>query len=146
MPTYPLPHRIQDYLRRQIAWSQVVLAELEAFCGTPEDADFDAVLARQQRWARESRDLSREYRGLAREWADAPEVSPEDRAAIRQLSAEVDTLLEQVREGYRRAGAEAEARQAANQQAMRDLRRGRRSVNIYRPGLPVRPDFIDRKA
>jgi len=146
MPTYPLPHRIQDFLNRQIAWSREVLGELEAFCDAPEDADFDGDLARQQRRERETRDMAKEYRGLSREWASATDIAPEVEAEIRQLSREADELIEQLRLGYQRAEAEATARREANQAAMHDLRRGRRSVNIYSPGLPVSPGFIDRKA
>lgn len=146
MPSYSVEYRIKDFLQRQIAWSRAVLGELDAFCATTDDADFDPVLENQQRRERETRDMAKEYRGLAREWAEVEAVTPEDRDAIKRLSAEAEALVEQVRARYTEAERHAALRRDGNRGARDDLRRGRRSVNIYRPGALVSPGFVDRKA
>jgi hypothetical protein len=146
MPTYPLPYRIVHFLNRQIAWADAVLAELEAFCAAGEDTDFEEALAVQQRRARETRDFNREYRGLHHEWCQSVEVLPEDREAITRLSREAQARMNALREAYDRAEAAAAEKQALNRAARDDLRRGRRSVNIYRPGTLISPGFVDKKA
>ena len=146
MPTYPLAYRITQFLNRQIDWSRTALEELETFTNAPGDADIEPMLAVQQARERETRDMAREYRGLAREWADAHDMDPDDVAAIKRLSGEAQVLVEQLRQAYAHADAAAEAKRASNRRAANDLRRGRRSVNIYRPGDLVSPGFIDKKA
>lgn len=146
MPTYPLPYRIVHFLNRQIAWADAVLAELEAFCAAGEDADYEEALAIQQRRARETRDFNREYRGLHHEWLDAGEVPPAAREEIARLSREAEARMVGVREAYDRAEAAAAAKRELNRIARNDLRRGRRSVNIYRPGTLITPGFVDKKA
>ena len=146
MPHYPLDYRVKDFLRRQIAWAQDVLQELDAFCTAANDADMDVHLDRQQRRERESAAMQKEYRGLVREWKAAEEIPPEVKSEIERLSSEAEALVEEVRAAYLRADTEAARRRTVNQKATSDLRRGRRSVNIYRPGDPARAGFVDRKA
>jgi len=146
MPTYPLPYRIKDFLRRQIAWSHTVLEELEHFCAAPRDADFELILDAQRRREQESSSMVNEYQGLADEWANATDIAPEDEVEIKGLSKEAESLVEKLRSAYQAADAEAAKYREEQQNAMNDLRRSRRSVNIYRPGVLVDPGFIDRKA
>lgn len=146
MPHYPLDYRIKDFLKRQILWSQSVLEELEAFTAAPDDSDFEILLEQQRRRERETQAMAKEYGGLSREWAAAEDIAPEAKTEIKRLSAEAEELVERVREGYGRAAAASEVMRAANRNARNDLRRRRRSVNIYRPGALVSPGFIDRKA
>lgn len=146
MPTYPLPYRITDFLQRQIAWAEQVLRELDAFCALPDDADLDEEEARQVRRERETRAMTREYNGLVHEWQAATDIDGETRAEITALSARAQALLGEVRRGYARAGEAAARMKGRNRQAANDLRRGRRSVNIYRPGLSPAPGFIDKEA
>lgn len=146
MPTYPLPYRIIHYLNRQIAWADAVIAELDAFCSAGPDADYEDALRQQQRRARETRDLAKEYQALHREWLDAEDISAEDHAEITRLSHDANARMQHVREAYNQAEAASAGKREANRLSRNDLRRGRRSVNIYRPGTFVAPGFIDRKA
>lgn len=146
MPTYPLPYRIHDFLDRQIAWSKAVLVELDAFCALSDDSDFDEAAARQRQREREMPAMAREYNGLLQEWNQAEDIPPEAREAIARHSAEARELAEQVRLRYEDAESVADRRKCQNRQAINDLRRGRRSVNIYTPGLTESPGFVDRKA
>lgn len=146
MPTYPLPYRITDFLHRQIAWSEQVLRELDAFCALPDDADLDEEEARQVRRERETRAMTREYNGLAHEWRVATDIDAEARAEITALSERARNLLDEVRRGYDRAGEAAARMKRRNRQSTDDLRRGRRSVNIYGPGIAPSPGFIDKEA
>jgi len=145
MATYSLTFRITDYLKRQIQWSEVVLKELESF-KQAEDSDFEVLLLQQHTREREAHDMSREYNGLSREWGEAKNVTDEEREAIRALSRQAEQLTEALHECYRNVERIAESRRKENQSALNDLRRGRRSVTIYRPEGLVSPGFIDRKA
>lgn len=146
MPTYPLPYRIHDFLNRQIAWSRAVLDELDAFCALPDDGDFDEAAARQRKREKEMPAMAREYNGLLQEWNRADDISPEIREAITRHSEEARKLAEEVRDRYAAAEVTASQRKLRNRESLNDLRRGRRSVNIYTPGLLESPGFIDREA
>lgn len=146
MPTYPLPYRITAFLKRQIAWSEAVVREIDAFCAAPEGTDVGPVLSRQQQRDHEIQAMAREYRGLAREWEAAADLTDEERAGIRLLSAEAESLTEQVRQRYRQAEARAQSARSHNRDSLNELRRGRRSVTIYEPGGLVSPGFIDKEA
>lgn len=145
MPTYPLPYRIHDFLARQIAWSHAVLAELDQFCVLPDFEDVDAAAELQQRRERETRDMAREYSGLLDEWSRAKAIDPDVRKDIVRHSLEAQALVEQVKQRYHDADRVANMKKAQTRQTLNDLRRGRRSVNIYRPGVLVSPGFIDRE-
>jgi len=144
MPTYPLSYRVQDFLKRRVAWCERALAELEAFALAPEDSDFEIELARQRRREREARDLAHEYDGLAHEWAKAAPVSDEELEAIRQLSRHAEALGKLLDDAFAKAEAAAADKRESTRGALHDLRRGRRSVNTYRPGIIDSPGFIDR--
>lgn len=146
MPTYPLPHRIHDFLDRQIAWSRDVLAELDAFCALADGADFDEAARLQVRREKETRAMAREYNGLLQEWRQATNLAPDLREGVTRHSAEAQNLLERVKARYGEAERAAQLKKSRNHQALNDLRRGRRSVNIYKPGILVSPGFIDREA
>ena len=146
MPTHPLPYRIHDFLTRQVAWSRSVIEELDAFCALPDTADLDEAARLQQRREREARDMTREYNGLLHEWRESADITPEVREAITRHSEEAQSLLEEVKIRYRTAEGMAQQKKARNHQDLNDLRRGRRSVNIYRPGTLVAPGFVDKKA
>lgn len=90
--------------------------------------------------------MAKEYQGLAHEWASAADIPPGEEQEIKRLSREAESLVEDVRACYQRADAEAARRRAGHTNALNDLRRGRRSVNIYRPGALLNPGFIDKKA
>jgi len=146
MPTYPLPHRIHDFLTRQIAWSREVLAELDAFCHLAEGADLDEAAQLQARREKETRAMAREYNGLLHEWHQATDIPPDLREAVTRHSREAQELLERVKARYGEAERVAQLKKSRNHQALNDLRRGRRSVNIYKPGILMSPGFIDREA
>jgi len=146
MPTYPIAHRVANYLHRQIVWAEAAIRELDAFCALPDTANFDEEEARQVRRAKETRDMAKEYNGLLNEWEKAADVDPSDRAEIQALSAQAQALLDELRQAYARADTAATRMKARNVQSTQDLRRGRRSVNIYRPGVLVQPGFIDKQA
>ena len=146
MPTYPLPYRIHDFLARQIAWSQAVLAELDAFCALAEGADFEEAARIQVRREKETRAMAREYNGLLQEWRQATDLPIDLREAVTRQSTEAQELLERVKARYSEAERVAQLKKSRNHQALNDLRRGRRSVNIYKPGILVSPGFIDREA
>lgn len=146
MPTHPLPYRIHDFLARQIAWSRAVLEELDAFCALPDSADFEEAARLQGRRERETRAMAKEYNGLLHEWDRAGDIAPELREAITRHSREAQELLERVKARYGDAEKAARHRKMQNREALNDLRRGRRSVNIYKPGGLVSPGFIDREA
>jgi hypothetical protein len=146
MPTHPLPYRIHDFLTRQIAWSQSVIDELDAFCALPDTSDLDEAAQLQQRREREARSMTREYNGLLHEWRETRDVAPEIREAITRHSDEARSLLEEVKIRYGNAERAAQRKKTRNHDALNDLRRGRRSVNIYRSGVLVSPGFVDKKA
>lgn len=146
MPTYPLTHRIHDFLTRQIAWSKEVLAELDAFCTLADGADLDEAAQLQARREKETRAMAREYNGLLQEWHQATDIPIDLREAVTRHSAEAQELLEKVKARYGEAERVAQLKKSRNHQALNDLRRGRRSVNIYKPGILVSPGFIDREA
>lgn len=146
MPTYPLHYRVTDFLGRQIAWSEGVLAELDAFCRAGDTADVEAHLAQQEVRARESNELAREYAGLASEWSRGAEVPPDAREAIARLSSVSEELLGRVQAGYARAETVVAALRDRNREAQADLRRGRRSVTIYTPPNLEPPGFLDTDA
>lgn len=146
MATHPLPYRIHDFLTRQIAWSRSVIDELEAFCALPDSADLDEAARLQQRREREARNMAKEYNGLLHEWRESTDIAPDAREAITRHADEAQALLNEVKIRYENAACAAQQKKARNHQALNDLRRGRRSVNIYRPGLLVSPDFVDKKA
>ena len=146
MPTYPLPHRIHNFLTRQIAWSQEVLAELDAFCALADGADLDEAAHLQARREKETRALAREYNGLLQVWRQATDIPTDLRDAVTRHSREAQQLLERVKARYAEAERMAQLKKSRNHQAINDLRRGRRSVNIYKPGILVSPGFIDREA
>ncbi len=146
MPTHPLPYRIHDFLTRQIAWSRSVIDELDAFCNMPDTADLDEAARIQLRREREARNMAREYNGLLHEWRETIDIAPDAREAIMRHSAEAQALLEDVKIRYANAEHAAQQKKMRNHQALNDLRRGRRSVNIYRPGALVSPGFVDKKA
>lgn len=146
MPTYPLPYRITDFLLRQIAWSEQVLRELEDFCAMSDHADFGEEEVRQVRRAQETTAMTREYNGLIHEWRTATDIDAETRAEISALSEQAQGLLADLQRGYARAGEAAARMKLQNRQSTNDLRRGRRSVNIYRPGIFPSPGFIDKEA
>jgi hypothetical protein len=146
MPTYPLPHRIHDFLTRQIAWSNEVLAELDAFCTLADGADLDEATRLQARREKETRAMAREYNGLLQEWHQATDIPADLREAVTRHSGEAQELLERVKARYGEAERVARLKKSRNHQALNDLRRGRRSVNIYKPGILVSPGFIDREA
>lgn len=146
MPTYPLPHRIHDFLTRQIIWSREVLAELDAFCALAEGAELEEAAHLQARREKETRAMAKEYNGLFQEWRQATEISTDLRDEVTRHSREAQDLLEQVKARYGEAERVAQLKKSRNHQALNDLRRGRRSVNIYKPGILVSPGYIDREA
>ena len=146
MPTYPLPHRIHDFLNRQIMWSQEVLAELDAFCSLAEGTDLDEIAQLQARREMEIHAMAREYNGLLHEWHQATDIPADLREAVVRHSGEAQELLERVKAGYGEAERVAQLKKSRNHQALNDLRRGRRSVNISKPGILVSPGFVEREA
>ncbi len=146
MATHPLPYRIHDFLTRQIAWSQSVIDELDAFCALPDTSDLDEAAQLQQRREREARSMAREYNGLLHEWRESTDIAPDAREAITRRSDEAQALLDEVKIRYENAARAAQRKKTRNHEALNDLRRGRRSVNMYRSGVLVSPGFVDKKA
>ncbi len=146
MPTHPLPYRIHDFLTRQIAWSRAIIDELDAFCALPDTADLDEAAQLQQRREREARSMAKEYNGLLCEWRESTDIAADAREAITRRSDEARALLDEVKIRYENAARAAQGKKTRNHQALNDLRRGRRSVNIYRSGVLVSPGFVDKKA
>jgi len=145
MPTYPLPYRITDFLKRQIAWTEAILAELED-AGEAGDESLEELLRQQQRREREAGAMAREYRGLAHEWqCEGGRLDKATRAAIGDLSLRAQQLTEVAQRRFGQAQNGAEARAREKRDALNDLRRDRRSVTIYRPDILVSPGFIDKK-
>jgi hypothetical protein len=145
MPTYPLPYRVTSFLGRQIAWSQCVLKELDAF-ELAKDDELDALLLQQEQREREARDMAREYNGLSHEWHQTKILENADREAIHELSQRAQELSESLRIRYGEVQEIASERAQKKQGALDDLRQERRSVTIYRPEMIVSPGFIDKKA
>ena len=146
MATHRRPYRIHDFLTRQIAWSRSVIEELDAFCAMPDTADLDEAAQVQQRREREARNMAKEYNGLLYEWRESTDIAPESREAIARRSDEAQALLDEVKIRYENAERAAQRKKTRNHEALNDLRRGRRSVNIYRSGVLVSPGFVDKKA
>jgi hypothetical protein len=90
--------------------------------------------------------MTREYNGLLHEWRETRDVAPEIREGITRHSDEARSLLEEVKIRYGNAERAAQRKKTRNHDALNDLRRGRRSVNIYRSGVLVSPGFVDKKA
>ena len=90
--------------------------------------------------------MTREYNGVRHEWREYTDIAQDIREAITRHSEEAQSLLEEVKIRYRRAEGMVQRKKARNHEDLNDLRRGRRSVNIYRPGTLVAPGFVDRKA
>ena len=98
----------------------------------PDTADLDEAAQVQQRREREARNMAKEYNGLLYEWRESTDIAPESREAIARRSDEAERA--------------AQRKKTRNHEALNDLRRGRRSVNIYRSGVLVSPGFVDKKA
>ena len=128
-----------------MAWSEKVLAELEAFETTKAD-DLEGLIQDQVLREKEARDFAREYNGLSHEWKQADQVSDANRAAIRSLSLKAQELSAVVQQRFIDAQKLCEERAREKQGALTNLRQRRRSVTIYRPESVVTPGFVDRKA
>lgn len=145
MPTYPLAYRIEDFLRRQIDWAELVLTELDGPTETTEDA-LESLLEKQEMRQREARDFAREYRGLSAEWQGKHDTSEEVRSRIRTQSQRAQSLMATLQTRFDAARQQAHRRATQLRQEANDLRRGSRSVTIYQSETLVAPEFIDKKA
>ncbi len=145
MPTYPLAYRIEDFLRRQIAWADQVLTELDAVPDASAESLESLVLHQQQR-QKEARDFAREYNGLAAEWRRDEETTDEERARIRVQSERAQGLMTTLQSRFDTVQERADQQAARLRQEVNDLRRGGRSVTIYQTELLTAPEFVDKKA
>ncbi len=145
MPTYPLAYRIEDFLRRQIDWAELVLAELDARTETTEDG-LESLLVKQETRQREAQDFAREYRGLSAEWQGAHDTTEEERSRNRGQSQQAQSLMTTLQSRFDTARQHAHRRATQLRQEANDLRRGSRSVTIYQSETLVAPEFIDKKA
>lgn len=145
MPTYPLAYRIEDFLRRHIAWADSVLSELD---GAPEDSAeaLESRVLQQELRQKEARDFAREYNGLSAEWQSDQDTTDEERARIRVQSERAQNLMITLQSRFDAAQQDACQHAAQLRQEVNDLRRGGRSVTIYQTDTLIAPEFVDKKA
>ena len=145
MPTYPLAYRIEDFLRRQIAWADRVLSELDDAAEKSAEALESRVLQQELR-QKEARDFAREYNGLSVEWQRDQDTTAEERARIRVQSERAQNLMSTLQSRFDAAQQDASQHAAQLRNEVNDLRRGGRSVTIYQTDTLIAPEFVDKKA
>jgi len=143
--TSSLPYRVKDYFRRQIAWFEEILADLERLEEDLDGPDAAQRIELRLRHDRRTAALEREFTALAREWRQAAELPKADRADIRALARTAQALAENVCAAYQRGIELTTTRSAAVKGDLGDLRRGRDVLERYRT---TRFDvaFFDKRA
>ncbi len=141
-----LTARVKDHLRRQRIWCEESLAELDRLLAGLSGETAEEFAARQNEREALLIHLTREHRGLLHEWRQAGHIEEAERAAVRALWGQIETLNEQLRLRYEEAVRSVDRELGANAAAANGLRRGRNMMGKYRPGDTDEPGFIDTKA
>ena len=141
-----LASRFLDYLERQIAWLDAMLAELASLDSEVDSADLDSLIARQQAFSKRAQTLAHEFKALQREWAGAHSLPADERVAVRALARRAQERVGQVREANGRLLVRIEARAADVKKELGEVRKGQEMLRKYRPRGGSSGSFVDRKA
>ena len=138
--------RVEDYFRRQIAWFENLLHELESIETKLQAATLKDLADRAARQEETTRAFAEEFTAIQAEWSQARNVSEADRARVGALAQRASTLAEQLQECYRRGAGAARARASEMQHEMAELRKGRMNMRKFRPTGDADSTTIDRDA
>ena len=139
--------QLKELFLRQIEWFEQRREQLSDIEKEMDVSDLDDLLAGQQKDERTLAAFSEEFAGLAEVWQQARQRIPDDkRHEVRQLAQRADTLARQLHADYRRAEKTARERLDELGDARGSLRRGRVTLDKYRPGNWDQAGLIDRKA
>jgi seryl-tRNA synthetase len=126
-----LVSRIRKYFRRQqdfvVAMEKRLPESLEGL------DDFQELLAIQAQSVQQLAEFQREQNLLLREWEHAA-VEEEDRRAVHEEGGRIAAKLQSLREKIIQLEQEAARRRLADEEVLRQMRRGRSMLDAYRPG------------
>lgn len=139
--------RARDFLTRQNAWFETMLAELKRIQSGEDDAELLPLIESHSVLAEERARYEREFTELAAEWRRVSEDLPaKTRAEIRALARRGEALTEEIRTEYERAIGVLGGQAKRVKGALDALSKGRNLLRRYAPGQSVDALFIDRKA
>jgi hypothetical protein len=136
---------VRDYLARQIAWFEQVLADLEDVGPNLDEAQLTAVQAAHAAHVQQMARFETECRRLLESWHNATGISEANRAAVRALAQRAERLAEQTRAAYERALQVVAADADRVKGALRVVARGRDLLGKYYPAGSLEAHFIDKK-
>lgn len=145
-PESDLPARVKDFFRRQIAWFEQVLSDLERLEEDLHEAAPEELAAQTVRHAQGMARFEREFQDLTSEWRLASGVAASDRAAIRALARRVETLIADLGRAHDRATELIGERAGEIERALNETRKGQVMLRKYYAGDRAYPGFIDKKA
>jgi len=145
-PTGPA-ERVRDFLTRQNAWFETVLAQLKRIQSGEDDAELLPLIESHSVLAEERTRYEREFAELAEEWRKVSEGVPgKTRAEIRALARRGEALTEELRTEYERVIGALGGQAKRVKGTLDALAKGRNLLRRYAPGQSVDALFIDRKA
>ncbi len=142
-----LAEHLKELFLRQIEWFEQRREQLSNIEKEMDVSDLDDLVAGQRKDEHTLAAFSEEFGKLAEAWQQAGERIPDDkRKEVRQLAQRADSLARQLHADYQQAEKTARKRLDALGDARSSLRRGRVTLDKYRPGNWDQAGLIDRKA
>jgi len=145
-PESDLPARVKDFFRRQIAWFEHVLSDLERIEQDLHGAAPEELAAQTARHAQGMARFEQEFQHLTREWRSASDVAASDRAEIRALARRVEALIGDLGKARDRATELIGQQAGAIERALNETRKGQTMLRRYYAGDRAYPGFIDKRA
>ncbi|NIA14478.1 MAG: hypothetical protein GWP08_10380 [Nitrospiraceae bacterium] len=140
-----LAERVRDYLQRQIACFERILADLANLEKSLAGDDYDAAVRQRAAHSEETARLEAEFREIEAQWHGATGVSEAERVEMRALAEHAQLLADRLCVRYDEGAALVEQRAGNVQEELRELRRGRKVLDGYRPLHTLDPSFIDKR-
>lgn len=142
-----LPHRMEDYFSRQIAWMQELLADFDTLDAELDAEDFKSMVTRQKESARKTSDLEQEFRALWKEWESKISTVPEsEQAPVRELAQRAEALSLRLAELSEQAAARVDQELTTVRSALLEVRRSRENLRKYAQQFSPPPGFMDKRA
>jgi len=139
--------RVRDFLTRQNAWFETVLAELKRIQSGEDDAELLPLIESHSVLLEERARYEGEFTELAAEWRRVSEGLPaKTRAEIRALAQRGEALIEEIRAEYERAIGALGDQARSVKGVIEALTKERNLLRRYAPGQSGDALFIDRKA
>ncbi len=139
--------RVRDFLTRQNAWFETILAELKRIQSGEDDAELLPLIESHSVLVEERSRYEREFAEVAAEWRKVSEDVPgKTRAEIRALARRGEALIEEIQTEYERAIGTLDGQAKSVKGVLEALSKGRKSLRRYAPGQSGDALFIDRKA